>query len=171
MKSRIAIAVSALALGTALAVTPSFAQTSSQPNGQPGETGAQQGSSGCIVFQQGCSNKPYPMNNNEQTGTGQSGTARSASGSERPTGERLSSESRAAPNREPVAGQQATQERERAGGEAYRLGPNRTYAYAPGPEYGPAASGAIQWCETRFRSFDPATGTYMGFDGIRHACP
>ena len=26
-------------------------------------------------------------------------------------------------------------------------------------------------CQTRFRSFDPASGTYMGRDGIRHACP
>jgi hypothetical protein len=22
----------------------------------------------------------------------------------------------------------------------------------------------------RFRSFDPASGTYLGFDGVRHSC-
>jgi hypothetical protein len=147
MKSRIAIAVSALTLGTALAVVPSFAQT----NNQPGGTSAQQGSTGCIVFQQGCSDKPYPMNNSGQTGTSQSATARSASSGQNPSGE----------------GQRAAQDRG-----AYRLGePNRYYGYAPRAELGPAASADTQWCETRFRSFDPATGTYMGFDGIRHACP
>jgi BA14K-like protein len=26
-------------------------------------------------------------------------------------------------------------------------------------------------CEARFRSFDPATGTYLGRDGQRHPCP
>lgn len=25
-------------------------------------------------------------------------------------------------------------------------------------------------CAERFRSFDPATGTYLGFDGNRHPC-
>jgi hypothetical protein len=27
------------------------------------------------------------------------------------------------------------------------------------------------YCQQRFRSFDPASGTYMGFDGQRHPCP
>jgi hypothetical protein len=27
------------------------------------------------------------------------------------------------------------------------------------------------YCQQRFRSFDPASGTYMGFDGRRHPCP
>jgi hypothetical protein len=26
-------------------------------------------------------------------------------------------------------------------------------------------------CEMRFRSYDPASGTYVGFDGVRHPCP
>jgi BA14K-like protein len=25
-------------------------------------------------------------------------------------------------------------------------------------------------CASRFRSYDPATGTYLGFDGLRHPC-
>jgi hypothetical protein len=27
------------------------------------------------------------------------------------------------------------------------------------------------YCQQRFRSYDPASGTYLGFDGLRHPCP
>jgi hypothetical protein len=27
------------------------------------------------------------------------------------------------------------------------------------------------YCSSRFRSYDPASGTYMGYDGKRHSCP
>jgi hypothetical protein len=145
MKSRLAIALSALTLGTALAVVPSFAQTNGQPSGTAAE---QQGSGGCIVFQQGCSNKPYPMNNGEQTGSSQSRTARSA-----PSGQ----SERTAQGRE---------------SETYRLGEqNRYNDYASGMQVGAAGRGDTEWCAMRFRSYDPATGTYMGFDGVPHACP
>ncbi len=150
MKFRIAIAASALTLGTALAVVPSFAQTNGQPSGTAAQ---QQGSGGCIVFQQGCSNKPYPMNNSEmnnseQTGSSQSRTARSA-----PSGQ----------------SQRMAQGRE---SETYRLGEqNRYNDYAPGMQVGAAGRGDTEWCAMRFRSYDPATGTYMGFDGAPHACP
>ncbi len=33
------------------------------------------------------------------------------------------------------------------------------------------AQNDIAACEARFRSFDPASGTYLGFDGARHPCP
>lgn len=26
-------------------------------------------------------------------------------------------------------------------------------------------------CEARFRSYDPARGTFLGYDGLRHPCP
>jgi hypothetical protein len=29
----------------------------------------------------------------------------------------------------------------------------------------------IAYCQQRFRSYDPASGTYLGFDGLRHPCP
>jgi hypothetical protein len=29
----------------------------------------------------------------------------------------------------------------------------------------------IAYCQQRFRSYDPASGTYLGFDGLRHQCP
>ncbi len=27
------------------------------------------------------------------------------------------------------------------------------------------------YCQQRFRSYDPNSGTYLGFDGVRHPCP
>ncbi len=50
------------------------------------------------------------------------------------------------------------------------------YAYAPGYDQGyvavsPYAGGnEVAYCEQRFRSYDPASGTYLGFDGRRHSC-
>ena len=43
---------------------------------------------------------------------------------------------------------------------------------APG-YYGPVYSGPPDWieyCFSRYRSFDPVSGTYLGYDGIRHVC-
>ena len=51
------------------------------------------------------------------------------------------------------------------------------YGYAaPYPPYGyyapyPAGDGAIAYCAQRFRSYDPMSGTYLGYDGYRHRCP
>ena len=54
------------------------------------------------------------------------------------------------------------------------------YDYYPsyGPGYGyPQGPAVLQGgdnvaaCEARFRSYNPQTGTYMGFDGIQHPCP
>jgi hypothetical protein len=45
------------------------------------------------------------------------------------------------------------------------------YGYAPGG-YVEAAPGAdVAYCQQRFRSYDPASGTYLGYDGYRHPCP
>jgi hypothetical protein len=51
-----------------------------------------------------------------------------------------------------------------------------TYAYDEpydGYEGGYAAygGGGEARCEATFRSYDPASGTYMGYDGVRRACP
>ena len=27
------------------------------------------------------------------------------------------------------------------------------------------------YCAQRFRSYDPGSGTYLGYDGLRHSCP
>ena len=42
------------------------------------------------------------------------------------------------------------------------------YAYEPAPGYG---GGGVGYCMQRFRSYDPASGTYLGYDGMRHPCP
>jgi len=45
--------------------------------------------------------------------------------------------------------------------------------YAPGPAYygAPPPAGDEDYCIRRFRSYDPASGTYLGNDGRRHPCP
>ncbi|HXF88822.1 MAG TPA: BA14K family protein [Xanthobacteraceae bacterium] len=46
--------------------------------------------------------------------------------------------------------------------------------YSPAyPASGPysAADPAIISCMRRFRTYDAATRTYLGFDGVRHRCP
>ena len=46
-----------------------------------------------------------------------------------------------------------------------------TYGYTPGySSYGYSGRDA-SWCMAHYRSYDPASGTYMGFDGMRHSCP
>jgi hypothetical protein len=58
--------------------------------------------------------------------------------------------------------------------------------YGWGPAVGGLAAGAIvgsalansharasadAYCEQKYKSFDPASGTYLGYDGQRHPCP
>ena len=45
------------------------------------------------------------------------------------------------------------------------------YYYPAPPYYGPPYSDAVAYCMQRFRSYDPRSGTYLGFDGRRHPCP
>jgi hypothetical protein len=45
------------------------------------------------------------------------------------------------------------------------------YGYAPGGYVEAAPGGDVAYCQQRFRSYDPASGTYLGFDGYRHSCP
>jgi hypothetical protein len=58
----------------------------------------------------------------------------------------------------------------------YGSGPYGAY-YGPGPYYAPPVYGgpppgdAVAYCMQRFRSYDPGSGTYLGFDGLRHPCP
>jgi hypothetical protein len=57
-------------------------------------------------------------------------------------------------------------------GYAYSAGPG--YAYAPGPGYATSYGddgNDVAYCQQRFRSYDPSSGTYMGYDGLRHSCP
>jgi len=62
---------------------------------------------------------------------------------------------------------------------SYRDSPRYDYGYAapsytPGyvaPRSGLAATDDITYCQQRFRSYDAASGTYLGYDGLRHPCP
>jgi hypothetical protein len=47
----------------------------------------------------------------------------------------------------------------------YYYGPG----YAPGPAY--VEGDAVSYCMQRFKSYDPRSGTYLGYDGLRHPCP
>src|SRR5260370_6105647 len=68
----------------------------------------------------------------------------------------------------------------------YGYGPYPYGYYAPGPVYAappvygaPPAPGyvagpggdAVAYCSQRYRSYDPASGTFLGYDGVRHPCP
>jgi len=52
----------------------------------------------------------------------------------------------------------------------YGSGPYYGYYAAPG-YYGPRPGDAVAYCLRRFRSYDPNSGTYLGYDGYRHPCP
>lgn len=40
-----------------------------------------------------------------------------------------------------------------------------------GYDNGYVVGDSVAWCMARFRSYDPASGTYLGYDGFRHPCP
>jgi hypothetical protein len=59
--------------------------------------------------------------------------------------------------------------------EAPRYGYGQGYGpgYGRGPAYrqgAVAAGGDVGYCQQRYRSYDPASGTYLGYDGLRHPC-
>jgi hypothetical protein len=50
----------------------------------------------------------------------------------------------------------------------------RPYYYAPPAYYAPppyAVGDPVAYCMQRFRSYDPYSRTYLGYDGLRHPCP
>jgi hypothetical protein len=60
-----------------------------------------------------------------------------------------------------------------APGPGYGYAPTAGYAYAPGPGYANSDEDGddASYCQQRFRSYDSRSGTYMGYDGLRHSCP
>jgi hypothetical protein len=58
---------------------------------------------------------------------------------------------------------------------AYYDGPNYsdTFAYDAEPTVGVTVNGGADpsYCAQRYRSYDPASGTFLGYDGMRHPCP
>jgi hypothetical protein len=53
----------------------------------------------------------------------------------------------------------------------------RPYAYAPpavvyeDDAYAAGSDRDDAYCAQRYRSYDPRSGTYLGYDGARHPCP
>jgi BA14K-like protein len=47
--------------------------------------------------------------------------------------------------------------------------PPPAVAVAPGPVV--AQGGDAAWCEAHYRSYNPSTGTFTGYDGQQHPCP
>ena len=45
------------------------------------------------------------------------------------------------------------------------------YDDGPAVEVAPPGGDATGYCMQRFKSYDPASGTYLGYDGLRHPCP
>jgi len=45
------------------------------------------------------------------------------------------------------------------------------YDVAPADAYPPSVEDSASFCASRYRSFDPRSGTYLGYDGRRHPCP
>jgi BA14K-like protein len=39
------------------------------------------------------------------------------------------------------------------------------------PVYVAPGGGSDAYCAQRYRSYDPASGTFLGYDGLRHPCP
>jgi hypothetical protein len=61
------------------------------------------------------------------------------------------------------------------GGNPYYYGSD---GYDGGPDGGPVVQVApggggddVAYCMQTYRSYDPQSGTYLGFDGLRHPCP
>jgi hypothetical protein len=44
-------------------------------------------------------------------------------------------------------------------------------AYAAAPEYSSGGGSDDAYCAQRYRSYDPGSGTFLGYDGARHPCP
>ena len=42
--------------------------------------------------------------------------------------------------------------------------------YRAAPGYAPRSAAWYSYCESRYRSFDPRSGTFLGYDGRRHVC-
>lgn len=70
-------------------------------------------------------------------------------------------------------------------GVAIGVGVGSTYGYYGSPYYddsygyyddgvvaaAPAGGDDVAYCMQRYKSYDPASGTYLGYDGQRHPCP
>lgn len=152
MTSRVALAT--LAVSTALMAVPAFAQTSNNQQYN------------------------YPLGRSvNDAGPNYSGTQANPSGDQRTgTAEQRQQTATRRIIRQPrgVAGrgdEYAAGDYRYNDARYYNGGDRDYYNYAGGPGMAAPDANTVAWCQARFRSFDPATGTFMGFDGMRHPCP
>jgi hypothetical protein len=40
-----------------------------------------------------------------------------------------------------------------------------------GPQVAAGDADSVAYCQQTYRSYDPTSGTYLGYDGLRHSCP
>lgn len=40
-----------------------------------------------------------------------------------------------------------------------------------GPQVAVGDGDSVAYCQQTYRSYDPTSGTYLGYDGLRHPCP
>ena len=54
----------------------------------------------------------------------------------------------------------------------FQIGENYGYGYYGGAGYygGSKTSRHVAWCQGRYRSYNPRTDTYTGYDGLQHRC-
>ncbi|WP_439925257.1 BA14K family protein [Nitrobacter sp. JJSN] len=45
------------------------------------------------------------------------------------------------------------------------------YDDSPAVEVVPSGGDDVAYCQQRYRSYDVGSGTYLGYDGLRHPCP
>jgi BA14K-like protein len=161
MRPKLVLAISTLVLGTALAAIPAVAQNSGPANGN-----ARQGAGCATHFQTACSDQPYPMA--QPAGGGSASERGQYNGAQREQRTGSAQNGDHARARSAALGSAGANDRF---GEANGRG--RYYDYAPGPMFAGGAmnAGSTAACAARFHSYNPETGTYMGFDGIRHPCP
>jgi hypothetical protein len=48
---------------------------------------------------------------------------------------------------------------------------DETYYDEPTVAVVPSGGDSEAYCAQRFKSYDPRSGTYLGYDGLRHPCP
>jgi hypothetical protein len=56
-------------------------------------------------------------------------------------------------------------------GDPYYYGDDSYYDDSAAVAVVPDTGGDPAYCAQRYQSYDPASGTYLGYDGLRHPCP
>jgi hypothetical protein len=55
--------------------------------------------------------------------------------------------------------------------ETYPVYSDPSYVYSDPDQVEYNNRDSVEYCEQTYRSYNPASGTYLGYDGVRHPCP